>query len=409
MVMVFFRILFLAWAISAAAEEGRAVKIRVTDSFTHLPVTGAEVFLADEPTEKAFRKLGTTTGRFYTLELTNAAAVYQFEVRAEGYDSFRSGRFGWKDAAPFYEAALARLMDFEGFVVAPTGQLTAGAHYFLCTDLTQVTFRPDRTFFTRSRAPDVTGASGRAHLSPESTGHGIVVSHDLGYAFAPLAGWTNGTRIRLEPWARVAGRMLMNGVPASNQMVSLQPAEGVLGKTRMAFLNFEGRTDTNGFFAFENVPPVGVYVSWTIPGDLAPVSVQSFFVDARTASNVTLNFRGREIFGAFQFSGHDGNWKPRIVSARLTRATELTEASIEFNGEKRNGNPEGAENYAVGVETDLTFESGLIPAGRYLATVAGYDGATATFLARGMLVVPEGAGRVNVGTITLTNAGSMMK
>ncbi len=279
----------LALALTSIAQE---IKLRVTDSFTHLPVEGAEVFLARAAGEKAFQKVGETSSRFFTLQLSDGAATYQFEIRRDGYDSFRSARFSAKDASAFYDVALARLLDFQGVIVAPTGQLAADAQYFLCTDLTQVTLRPDRTFFTRSRAPDMTGPSGKFRLSPESTGHGILVAHDLGYAYAPLAGWTNGSQIRLKPWTQMTGRMLVDGAPAKSQEIRLTPIENAIGRTRLAFLNFETRTDTNGFFTFTNVPPIQVVLERGTP----PQNSRLIDASLNTAAPLQIDFRGREIY-----------------------------------------------------------------------------------------------------------------
>jgi hypothetical protein len=400
---------FLAVGAVAFAGESRTVKLRVTDSFTHLPVAGAEVFLAEEAGEKSFRKVGVTGAiSFFPLELTNAAANYQVEIRAEGYDSHRSPRFSFAEGASFKDVALARFADFEGVIIAPTGQRAGGARYFLCTDLTQVSFMPDRTFFTRSRVPATTGPSGKFRLSPESTGHAILVSHDLGFALRPLAGWTNGGAIQLRPWARVAGRLMFNGAAATNQVIGLTPSSSLLNRTPAVFLDFNGHTDTNGYFCFSNVPPMQVTFSrkasirradgmsaWILANS------QNLMAEPGDGREQLVDFRGREIEGVFELAGMKKGRPVEIGMAILTRKMEAR--PVEFSPR-----PEAIDlsqdSFAVFTRESLRFSGDVIPTGAYVVQAWVEDSSW-----RGELVVPEGHGRIDLGTALLTKVDAVAK
>src|SRR5688500_2612902 len=102
------KFLILPFAIAVASSifaqtnstAARAIRLRITDNFTQLPVANAQTTLEEN-------YLGIdgsrTSARVFqrgaiTIPLTNAAASYQFQIVAEGYGDHRSERFGVTNA-----------------------------------------------------------------------------------------------------------------------------------------------------------------------------------------------------------------------------------------------------------------------------------------------------------------------
>jgi hypothetical protein len=394
----------------------RTIKLRVSDNFTHLPIQGAEIFLEEIFTTQTnrLRKIGRSADGFFNLELTNNPIAVQYEINAGNYGSFRSPRLFPAKAQSFYDIPLERLFDFEGFAVAPTGQRASGAHCFLCTDVTEVTFRPDRTFFTRSRSP--IGSTSRGHfiLPPESTAHSILIAHDLGYACVPLQGWTNGTEILLRPWARVTGKMLLNGAIPAPTRLQLRAGENALGRTHMTLLNFETTTDAQGRFLFDNVPPTEITLGW-----MAQIADRGFrfsspfrFV-ADPAKNLDFVYdaQARNLTGKlFYASANSMDWNSYHFNAFLSTARQEPLDLWQPNASSQSG----LVTYELTLNPDLALNGVAIPPGEYTVKLFGNKKADPTeplaapadqfILLQGRLSVPAGPVDANLGLIVVTNA-----
>jgi len=379
------------------AGSNSSFRLRITDNFTQLPVSDAEI---------TFRSLGDGSspaeavvfhGGSVTIPFSNSAAEFQFEIAAEGYAEHRSARILATNAQPAYEIALERQADFEGQVIAPTGLFASGAQYFLCTDLTEVTLRPDRTFFTRSRAPGVTGNSGRFRLSPDPSGHSILIAHDLGYARRPLAGWTNGMQIRLQPWARVAGQMRINGTIAPSQKIALRAPDNALGRTRMTLLNFDGATDEHGRFAFENVPPGEMILVWKLPageGAVAYSHPMAFRADS-TKPAIDFDLAGRNITGRIEAPGamtlHAADYDiiAQIISQPEDVPLELWQPGAS-----------AAQAFSARVDGQWALTAPVIPAGEYSLRLTCINRKSQRALELAATIhIPAGVGEADLGAI----------
>jgi hypothetical protein len=391
-----------------SASAATTIQVRVVDNFTRVPLSNAILTLQTAP-KSAARTLKASAQGLFEFDLTDAGC--QFEVQAEGYGSYQSPRLTRESALSFYDLALERQEPFEGVIVAPTGQLASGARYFLCTELTEVTFTPDRQFFTRSRPPSVCGTNAVFRLWPESAGHSILVAHDLGYAFVPLAGWKNGGTIYLKPWARLAGRVFINGAPAKEQRVALQGGDHALGRTKMTLLNFETTTDREGHFAFENVPAGEVYLAWMLP--IANMRLMYshrtlLFADPANNAEVTVNLAGRNLVGAFApQTSQPIDWKKlRVFGFIYSKPSEVPlELWRPDLGVAASGH---SQLYPLLVDDDLNFKATAIPAGDYTIRLTAYDtpetGQPQNFNFQSAIRIPGGEGKFDLGKVSVTNA-----
>lgn len=406
------KLLFMALlALEAAAVT---IKVRVTDNFTQLPVAGAEVSL-----ERISGKAPALVEKYFVpasgalqFDLPDKASMFQFQIQAADYGAFQSPRFAAADADPFYDVQLARQKDFEGVLIAPTGQLAAKAQYFICTDLTEVTFpkEPERTFFTRSKPPEFSAPDGRFRLSPEPTGHSIIVAHELGFAVRPLFGWTNGSTIKLRPWARVAGTFRINGQAAAGQRLTLEATENALGGTKMTFLNFESITDKEGRFAFENVPPGPIYALWKIPvkeGGFAPSHRTLIEADPFRPDDIELNLKGRNLSGSLKLDVA-ADWRQyRLIAYLMTKPAEIP---LELWRPNAGLTPSLTRHYAIMVNSQLAISGAAIPPGDYSIRLyanplpdANANARLSHYSFQGRVAVPDGAGALDLAQIVVTN------
>jgi hypothetical protein len=390
--------LLVLGAIVAGTVAGPTLKLRVTDSYTHVALSEAGMFLRDRG--RKYQRVGTVTNGYFVIEFTKAEAPFQFELKAEGYGTFQSREFEATNGLPLFDVEMDRQFDFEGTIISPTGLPAAGALYFLCTDPTEVTFRRDRTFFTRSRSPSEAGAKGRFRLSPELTAHSVLVAHDLGYAQRPLAGWTNGGRIQLKPWGRVAGQMRINGSVCAKERVTLTASAAALGRTKMTLLDFSAVTDEQGHFAFENVPPVEVILSWqmALPEGLVNSQGRPLIADADKTSDVLFDLRGRTISGTFRI-----NSKPAAISATLTSKPREVPLELWKAGSGLQST-EFRQTIAVIAKPDLTFRAVAVPPGEYVLEAQLFDKENARqsyAILRAAVAVPNGEGVLDLGALEL--------
>lgn len=107
---------------------------------------------------------------------------------------------------------------------------------------------------------DHTDAQGRFHFSPKFGASEIIAVTDGGFARVSDASLAADATVRLQLWARVSGRLVQAGKPAANESVEIQFAGGF--RPERPFVNLQGtKTDADGWFVFDRVPPVDLQIA----------------------------------------------------------------------------------------------------------------------------------------------------
>ncbi len=105
-----------------------------------------------------------------------------------------------------------------------------------------------------------TDAQGRFQFPPKYGDSEIVAVTDRGFARVSAARLADDAKVRLLPWARVTGRLVQAGQPAANENVEIQFAGGF--RPAHGYVNLQGtKTDAEGRFVFERVPPVELQIA----------------------------------------------------------------------------------------------------------------------------------------------------
>ena len=181
---------------------------------------------------------------------------YRVRIEADGYRT----AFGQKSLAvgdpPLQESfKLERAPALLGIVQDQHGQLVNNFTVAIGTPTIATDFSLDRLDNSFGRAFQVEGKY-EFQLSPTFEPRRIRVFNDDG--FAEILRQPNEPIgiIKLQPWASVSGRLVQNGTPISNEWIYFSPTtKRALTDARFQE-SFSTKTDTNGNFSFDRLPPV---------------------------------------------------------------------------------------------------------------------------------------------------------
>jgi len=112
--------------------------------------------------------------------------------------------------------------------------------------------------FSRAKRTVVDG-QGRFNFAPELGANTIMACNKAGFAEAELEPLNASNIITLQPWSRVEGVLRIGDTLGSNEVVCLWNYPEKEDKAGF-FFHLETRTDAQGRFAFDDVPPVGMVV-----------------------------------------------------------------------------------------------------------------------------------------------------
>lgn len=126
----------------------------------------------------------------------------------------------------------------------------------------------DQPAEARERATDgfeaITDAQGRFQFKPRIGDHSVIVVHAAGYAEVPVEELARKREIKLTPYGRVEGRLLVHGKPAADEDIYLRSVHFRYRQNRYRqnkrmfpalSLWLKVKTDSQGRFIFPKVPP----------------------------------------------------------------------------------------------------------------------------------------------------------
>ncbi len=159
------------------------------------------------------------------------------------------------DATPVGLAPKNRWL--RGTVFLPDGTGATGAQLAISdADQAPVLARGRLTVQPRSLAT-IAGAGGEFLLPIHPGMSRIVAVHPLGCASVVFADFEKTGRLRLEPWGRVDGSVVVAGKPIAGQVIELVDPGSNRGRGGVVCSphDFTAVTDRQGRFAFDHVPP----------------------------------------------------------------------------------------------------------------------------------------------------------
>ncbi len=236
-----------------------ALSGQVLDADTKAPVTGFRVTpgLERSPRWMEWYRSKTvegTNGEF-GFEVSSKAGPTVLMAEAEGYLPARS-----KALTPGQTTITIQLKKGtgpHGTLLLPDGKPADGVTVCYLVAGEQASLTGGGTisiFHDRERTESFTGPEGEFSFAPKLGDGEVFAAGDRGFARCGTIKLAANSKLILQPWARVRGRLVQNGKPVAGEHVDLDwPVSSSFDRP---LLNLHGtRTDDDGRFVLEHAPP----------------------------------------------------------------------------------------------------------------------------------------------------------
>jgi thiol-disulfide isomerase/thioredoxin len=262
-----------------------------------------------------------TFSTFFTKQPQPPAVM----VEADGYlPQSSSVIVGTKTNVTF---RLKRGSGVAGLVLLPDGKPASGVTVHL-VDLRSSVYVSGTMELRNGMPQDTvktqTDASGRFSFPPKMDAHCVIVFAPAGYAERRVAELGSASEIRLQPWTRVEGQLMIGTKPGADEAVRLSLAHIPYQFHPRQFppiqLFLNTKTDAEGRFVFEKVAPVAVEVYHepkVRDGRLGIVpQSQTTKLQLRPGetNRLTLGGKGRPVVGRIVVNGYEGkiDWRADV-------------------------------------------------------------------------------------------------
>lgn len=252
-------------------------------------------------------------------------------VEAEGYVPQSSGAITGTETNLAF--ALKKGSGPSGVVLKPDGEPASGAKVYL-VDMRNGVYVQDKTMKVQDRIYQETRSTktdekGRFSFKARVDDYAVLILEDEGFAQATVEELKLRPEVKLLPWAKVEGRLLIGQRPGTNENIRLG----------LAFLPYEyhprnfaplslfltTQTDQDGHFAFERVPPINlqVYHSPNVRdgkmGMIPTSQTTSFALKPGELKTLSLGGKGRPVTGQLVVNGYEGkiDWRADVHSLEL--------------------------------------------------------------------------------------------
>ncbi len=268
------------------------------------------------------RQTEGTNGAF-DLFLNKSMGSLAISVAAEGYLSQSSGLLS--TAATNIIFALKKGEGANGVVVRPDGTPMPGVKVFL-TDMREGVYvsennmKPTEHIFRGTRTT-MTDDRGQFSFEARVDDYSVMVLQDEGFAHVKVEELRERPEVKLQPWSRVKGKLMVGTRPGTNETIMLGlgylPYDYHPRSGNPLCLFLKTQTDDNGEFAFDRVPPICVQVSHsprvheTKMGIIPTSQTTNFDAKAGETKTVLLGGKGRPVTGRLVVKGYDGeiDWR----------------------------------------------------------------------------------------------------
>jgi peroxiredoxin/protocatechuate 3,4-dioxygenase beta subunit len=247
-----------------------------------------------------------------TFEYTFREPAHQIiaRVTADGYLAEDSPRVTPAGSPQTFTFRLRRAEPIQGTVINPDGSNAKGTMIYLVPgeeansiDYLEITNGDVREGRRHGAIHASIGADGRFTLPPQKGKFVLVALADAGFAIMPGDEFRSDAAIRLKPWARVTGSVVLDGKPARELELSSfdpEPKKPVAGEPRIErgyFVN----TDAEGRFALKRVLPGRVALSHWVTNGVErrrwPVVMATVDAESGKTYDLKIGQSGRRVAG----------------------------------------------------------------------------------------------------------------
>ena len=192
-----------------------------------------------------------------------------FKFEADGYTPFIAGPVPASAGSAHFDVALAPATTTQVTVLSPEGGPAADVDVALVSSGARIFLIPGGISHQNMQSGGTllaTDDQGQFTFSSDPTVTKIVVASPQGYAEVTPAQLAANPVIQMMPWGHLEGTYLTNGEPAAGCTLSFgYGPEGSFNTIHCDSLSFRATTDSQGRFAFAQVPPGNRQVILIVP------------------------------------------------------------------------------------------------------------------------------------------------
>lgn len=374
--------------LTGESEDGE-ISGRVIDAETGQPIPSFRVFLGEVQAESRIhwrspRTFQNTAGEFSRRFRDPPRFYSAVRVEAEGYLPAISELFRYSDPGRHFDFSLEKAEPLTGIVRSPEGDPVAGAEIALLTPNSRAVLGERR--FARPISDShgsgdftETDEQGRFVLSPDPLATRIVAVHEEGFVEIPVDEFYSPGEVTLREWGTIEGVHRVGGQPNAGQRILV----GWLFAADHVYLwqdheTFQTRTDEQGRFRLESVPPVPLHIHAFVEseaGGAAPAA-HTVPIDVKSGdvTHVQIGGTGRPVAGKFVADNpkravdwQAGSYtlstrRPRPSTANLETQNDYREWS---HSEEVRRKRQQYRRYRLFVEPGGSFRAEDIPPGEY--------------------------------------------
>jgi thiol-disulfide isomerase/thioredoxin len=327
-----------------ASEAGIKVTGTVVDADTQKPIAA---FTIGEGRQSPYRQ-GIEWSRtrrsehqngMFTVYLSPAPQAPALMVEAQGYRPMASGLIDTNGTNLTF--ALRKGRGPAGVIRNGDGTPASDVTVYL-TDMKNGVYVADEKLAVRENVyrgtrSTRTDSDGRFDFSADIDDFAIIVIAESGYAEGRIEQLDTHPEVRLQPYARIEGKLMIGTQPGSGESVRLGLAHIPYAYHPRSFpplsLFLTTRADAEGKFVFERVPPIAVEVYHEPKvrdsgmGTIAQAQTTKFQLQPGETRRLVLGGKGRPVIGKVKVNGYEGeiNFRADVhnIEAVLPQPTEL--------------------------------------------------------------------------------------
>jgi hypothetical protein len=229
-----------------------------------------------------------------------------------------------------FNVKLAQGVQAKGVVRKPEGQVATNITVYLASPYGHTRIE---NFGVENTAPKVTtNARGEFTFPPQADAVAVMVYDAAGFAETPIDELLKTGEVQLKPLARVEGNLRIGPAAGTNEVIHLSTAPAPYHWYPLELpaysITLTTRTDTNGNFTFERVPPTWMEIAHsptvtietasgaTLPaaapaGAFRLTQTQRIHPKPGETMRVTIGGRGRTVIGRVELEGGEGqiDWR----------------------------------------------------------------------------------------------------
>lgn len=312
-------------------------------------------------------------------------------VEAQGYLPKSSGEI--LTAETNFTFALKKGTGPSGTVLSPTGSPEKQVKVYLANMrdgvyVSEADMSVREGLFRGTRSTD-TDDKGNFSFSPRMDDYAILVLVNDGFAQVTIPELQLNSKVTLQPWGKVNGRLMIGSRPGTNESIHLGlawlPFEYHPRDFAPLSLFLETTSDADGNFSFERVPPVNIQVYYS-PNvrngrtGVIPVSQPvSFALKPGEVKTIALGGKGRPVIGRLDVSNYDGtiDWRADVQTLELILPPEEQDpdlsAILRYWGAKLQAAGSDEEKKAVMAERQKAIDASQAKRRAFYATDEGKE------------------------------------